>query len=270
MISLRRAARCLLALLALLALTPHRVGAHPAVDEGIEAANDARFDDALRAFDRAFSATDLTREELVRMLVQRAIVHAAVRATADLDADLRALVMLDPAFALPQIAPPNVRRRFEAVRMEPRATPAMDVTVGFTATGTTFAVRVTGIDASLISRIRVFARAPRGVFVSAEGPSAELAVGSQTVEWYAEVLGPGGVRLLHEGEEGAPRQTLNPNAMSVAVEEAPATSSDDRRSRRGLYIGLGSGGAAIALTAILVAVLRDPAQRTVVEGPVFR
>jgi hypothetical protein len=269
MISFRRAALCL-PILALLALTPYAAHAHPAVDEGIEAANDARFDDALRAFDRAWAATDLTRDELVRMLVQRAIVHAAVRATADLDADLRALATLEPAFTLPQIAPPNVRRRFEAIRMEPRATPAVDVTVGFTSTGTTFAVQVMGIDPALLSRIRVFARAPRGVYVSAEGANAELAVMSQTVEWYAEVLGPGGVRLLTEGEAAAPRHTLNPNAITVAVRDEPEAPSDDRRSRRGLYVGLGSGGAAIVLTAILVAVVRDPAQRTVVEGPVFR
>ena len=125
---------CGLALL-LIAVLPAGAFAHPLVDRGIEAYENADFETALSSFARAEYAEDLSREDLVVLLHNRALVYFALGDTDSMERDLRRLARIDAGHEMDEAVPPTVRQAFDRVRQvtepSPVQSPAADVTTPF-------------------------------------------------------------------------------------------------------------------------------------------
>jgi len=105
-------------LFSLLASTAFPAYAHPLVEEGIRAYEDADFDAALDAFRRAEQSSDLGRADLIDLLHNRALVFFALADTASMEGDLRRLAAVDREHILGSSVPPPVRESFERIREE--------------------------------------------------------------------------------------------------------------------------------------------------------
>lgn len=96
-------------------LLPGSALAHPMLDRGVEAYEEADFDGALRTFDTAVRNADLSVEELLRLFEMRALVYHALGDDASMRADLERLVAVRSTYQLSRLAPPSVREVFAGI-----------------------------------------------------------------------------------------------------------------------------------------------------------
>jgi hypothetical protein len=217
---------------------------HPAIARAIEYAEDADFASALAAFEEAESARSLGRDELVRLYAHRATVQFALGQTPAMEADLRRLVALDPHAALPASAPPPVGDALDALRAEPH-TPEIDADARAIATGAEIRASVREGRADLVRGLRAWGRRDTGEWESGEGGAVTIdAVATDTVLWYAEALGPGGVVVASHGTRTAPLSLTMPAPSAVA-------GGDDSLT----WWLVGGGSAAIVVGAVVTGVV---------------
>jgi len=100
------------AFLASFSLSPGSARAHPMLDRGVQAYEEADFDRALRTFDTAVRNADLSVEELLQLFEMRALVHHALGDDDSMRADLERLVAVRSTYELSRLAPPSVREAF--------------------------------------------------------------------------------------------------------------------------------------------------------------
>ena len=101
--------------LAFLVLAPSAAQAHPMLERGVEAYEQADFDRALRTFDTAVRNADLSVEELLNLFEMRSLVHHALGDDASMRADLERIVAVRSSYELSRLAPPSVREAFAAI-----------------------------------------------------------------------------------------------------------------------------------------------------------
>jgi hypothetical protein len=240
-------------------LAPVVAYAHPLIDEGERKYEDADFPGALDAFARAEAATDLTRDDLVRLYTRRAMVHHAMQHPEELEADVFRLANLDRALRLPRAVPPAVRRAYEQAVTRVTSLLRVDVEAEAMPGGTRLVARVSDDNAGLVQSLRVRARTAGGAWRRTDRATLELpAAAGATVEYVAEAIGPGGAVLAQAGTDDAPlRTTLSPALVTSAVTPAAATTTAD--------------GATAATTTPGPAPVppRDPAPRDVGGAPVW-
>jgi hypothetical protein len=106
----------IIAVFALYWLVPGTARAHPMLDRGIAAYEQADFEQALLTFDAAARNADLSLEELLQLFEMRALVHHALGNEASVREDLRRIVAVRGSYQLSRLAPPSVQAVFDEVR----------------------------------------------------------------------------------------------------------------------------------------------------------
>jgi len=243
--SLRRAFASWLALLVVVC-APGVAYAHPLLDEGERKYEDADFQGALDAFARAEQASDLTRDDLVRLYTRRAMVHHAMQHPEELEADVFRLAHLDRALRLPRAAPPAVRRAYEQAVARVSGTLRVDVEVESMPGGTRLVARVSDDNAGLVQSLRVRARVAGGPWRRTERAALEVpAAAGATVEYVAEAIGPGGAVLTHAGTDDAPLRTTLAPALVEAATPATTTATAGSAASGGSAAASGTSSPAI-------------------------
>ena len=158
------------------------------------------FEAAAAAYQAALaSSSGLNRGTLEQALTDLAIVQHASRDTEGAEAALTQLLAIAPDAALPDVAPPSLRARFEELREQ---VPRLELAVRdeATADGARVVVAVIG-DPGLVRSTSVMVR-DGGGWVAHEGTSVAIP-GDST--YYVEAHGPGGVVVARAGSADRPR-----------------------------------------------------------------
>ncbi len=233
-----------LLLTAALVLTPVGASAHPLIDQGVEAYEEADFDKSLRYFDQAADGSELTTADLMSLFEWRAIVRYALDNVAGMRADLTRLASMKPTHRLGLDAPPKVRAAFDEVRAQ------MTDGIGLEVGARSLAGKLR-IDASAMHDVMNLARGTR-IHVQLPGEAwqsykkSDLLVdleGGGEVVYYVELLGPGGAVLVSKGTREAPRRIFVSSA-----------GSDPKRMKMASYYLFGAA-AAVGATALTFGVL---------------
>lgn len=224
--------------------------AHPLVDEGRAAYEQAEFVAALEALARAEAADDLVVQDLVELYELRAVVHLAMRNAEAMSADLRRLVAIAPDHSIDARAPPEVRRAFEDARSAAGGALRLVVEARSRASGVTISAEARNDGENLVREIRIVGRARGGEWETVSDAPL-LVAGDGIVEYYVEAVGPGGAVLESRGTADDPLRAAPEDAT------APETDEDDGGGPSGwIFVGIGAGvlaaaGAAIALVFVL-------------------
>ena len=262
-------ARFVRAVAILATLSPSVALAHPAVDAGRSAFENAEFVEALDAFARAEAADDLDRDALIALFATRAQVHLAMRNEEAMRADLARLATVDPSHAFGRRAPPDLRRAFAEIRAESPGAIRLAIDASARGDGVSVGATADNDPQGLVREVRVFGRA-RGASSWERAIDAPLFVsaGGQ-VEYYVEAVGPGGVVLAAIGSADAPERQSSRSRRIVDSEPADSSASagsDDTA----LWVVLGIGIALAVSAAIAIpvgVVLNDEASRQTVVQP---
>lgn len=246
-----------------------RAYAHPGLDRAIDLARDAEFKRALKAFEQVVEAGDLTRDELVQLLAERALVQQAMGNNKALNRDLAMLASLDPQRDLGPNAPPDLRARWEKAAASSRGPLGMRVETAVVAGGVRVSASLTGGVEGVEFPMVIALRAPGGTWLRTSASEAEYPVPAQgRAEYYVLATGPGGVVVANEGNEEEPEQlTVDLSRLSrSATVDRTGIGAGGKPSRRGLWIGLGAGGVAVVGAIVLVAVLAGRSDRDTQVG----
>ncbi len=211
---------------------------------------EADFERAERAFSRALTEAELSREDVVAIHEGRAICRWALGDEDGARADLAALGSLEPEHTLPPEAPPPLIAAFAAL---PRQ--ALGLALGWDdAEGGAVRLHVSlqNDAALLVETIRVHTRASDGEPWSVRDEpnvTIRLRAGDRVQVWVA-AIGPGGAILAQEGSAGAPLVREH-GAMDVrGVLGAPGREAD----MTAIWIGVGIGAAVLVGLAIGIGV----------------
>lgn len=249
-------------LLAMLCLAPSLAAAQ--LDEGQRLLEEADFEGAIAALDRAEQQDGLTREEVVMILEARAIARRANGDDGGSRADLEALASLDPDHAFPPEAPPELEAELRGLAAAPLT---VDVEWEEANGDATVHATVTGDVRRLVTTVVIWTRVGgRTPWRRSTGRSATIDAGGGRAEAYVEALGPGGAVIATAGRRDAP---LTPRREVEPTDSGPTAPSD--RDDTWLHIGLAAGGGALALViiiAVAVSVSSQPAE-TRLDGPVI-
>jgi hypothetical protein len=223
----------------------------------------AEFAEAIEAYDRAASGDGLTRAQVLVLLEGRALARHATRDPAGAEADLVALLSLEPEAELGETAPPALRRELERLRGEAAGRIELGADASRVPDGFVVTSRVRNDVASLVSAVRVHWQA-QGEWQRAEGREVRVPAGS-SLSYYVEAIGPGGAVLASHGTLDSPERVGALETTTVEeMRPAPPPPSDDS----GLWIGLGVGAAVIvAAVAIVLAIVLAPPPGTQPMAP---
>jgi hypothetical protein len=222
------------------------VHAHPKVDEAGRRLESAEFESAGRLLAEAEAASDLGREDALRLLELRALLHLALKEREDAFAALRRLAVLEPEHAFPPHSSPDLLAAFARARDAAPPPPTLRVQHELAAEGVRVSARVEGDTLGLVRGVRLWSRVAGHPWRSALANEWLVpAPTDERVSYWAEGLGIGGAPL-YRSIEGR-----------VRIPEALGADRDDEESGSSsawLYGGVIAGAIAIAgaLTAIAV------------------
>jgi len=264
--------------------------AHPLVERGVERYYHADMRAAERSFRQATEASDLTRDDLVQLLLYRALVRFAASDWTSVDADLRALASLDPQRSLPPEAPPPVVERWDRVRRTITEPLSVDVRATAVPEGAVLRAEAHGDVGGLVRAVRIHARVASRAWSTDNGPEAHVAAPSGSrLAYYAEAIGPGGAVVATVGTRATPRTlevnvspasgTSEPRVVAVPRDRASSssilTAGDEQRdedeggsSTAWWIVGIGGAVLAAAVVGVAIAINDDPDGATVV-GPTW-
>jgi len=214
------------------------------VEEGWARYAEARFGDAIEAFDAAEASTGLDRESLVRALEGRALVRFAEEDLPRMQEALVRLASLAPEHALTDEAPPEVARAYLAARREAGDGVRVAATVEEVPGGARIDVDVGNDVSGLVLGVRIVARQDGGEWREVRARTLQLRMPDMDeVEYFVEALGPGGAVVATLGGETDPRR----QRLGADIAAAP--------SRTPLYVGIGAGVAGLVLVVVLAVTL---------------
>ncbi|MEZ4288314.1 MAG: hypothetical protein R3A47_09270 [Polyangiales bacterium] len=187
------------------ALVVPRAYAHPLVDEAVKAYNNADFDRALKALNRAEAGDDLNTADLMQLFEMRAMVYSAMDQEESMRMDLQRLASMKPTHRLGRIAPPQVRDAFDEVRAAVQGAIAIDLNAQALPGELTITARVRRDVTKIGKHLFIFTKSGEAEWVKHEGNEAKVsAPDGAKVEYYAELMGPGGAVVTNVGgAEGA-------------------------------------------------------------------
>ncbi len=241
--------------------------AHPALDAGIEQAQEADFDAALSSFEEAISSGELTRDELVQLLSERALVWHAVGNDNALGRDLSLLAMLAPDHELGRAAPPPLVARWHELRASQGAPLSVHGSCAPSAAGTQVSAQVEGLRDAELGQVFIRTRRADGEWVQKQAANVDISSGDDGVEYYVQVRGPGGISLANDGSDDAPLVCVPVHDGPAPVAAGPVDSP--RRSKK---VWWWVGGAALlvgaaAVTTVVMLNRDDSSDRTSVSKP---
>lgn len=276
--SLGRMLRALAAVAMVLAsLAPSRAFAHPQIDEARAAYDATQHERGLELLEQAEAGTELSREDLAELLLLRAMIHRALRQMDLAEVDLFRLAALDPERELGREVHPSLRRLFATVQQ--RVPGPVRLEASAEREGETVEIRVAVNDdvAALAQGFRIHGRAAGGAW--RESTTATLTVPvapTETAEYWAEVLGPGGAVIATHasaaspatlaGEGGEEEVAGRDEVVREAETGAPVTTPGEEVPAWPFIVG----GVALALivgAVILGVVLSQPTDDTQLTRP---
>ena len=254
---------CLLLLTTL--LVPAGALAHPLLDQGKRLAADLEFDAALSAFDKALASGTLSKDELVQLLAERALVLHALRRKDALVNDFVWLSALAPDFRLDLRAAPELTALWTSIRDQGRGPLRVALVQEPAGAGEVAARAELRGTVPEGARARLFLRREGERFAPLALPELhESGKAGTTLEVYAQALALGDVVVAQDGDADQPlRLTLSQptkGAASGSDEHQPSWA----RRHRGWLIG----GAALVVvaaavvTGVLVAEARGTSDQT--------
>ncbi len=240
----------LVTLLALLAPTAVFAQSRP-LDQAAARVDEADFEGAALLLDAAEAGADLSRADVVRLYASRAGVDLALGRMEAMARDLARLDALEPHYEFDDAARPEMRdglaaRPHEALRLDLRleARPGAVSVVG----------AVAGDPGGLAREVHLRARvAGAASWTEQTGDTLTLSATGADIEYWGELLGPGGAVLLSVGSAGAP---LTGHAG------APAGDAHEGTNWFWVRLGIGAGVVAIAVVVVLVVLLSGSSSDT--------
>jgi hypothetical protein len=226
--------------------------AHPELERGKRLMAELEFEAALQAFERAVDSRELSRDELLSLLQERALALHALKREPELLRDFVWLAALAPEHILDTRAPPDLVAVWTSVRDQARGALGLKLEAEGAGRALRLRAELTGtVPEGVQTRIGV--RSPGGDWEITDGPETLLGQRSgEEVEAYAEALGLGGLVVA---QAGAPERPLS---FALQVASPTLTSQHDQGDAAHWLIG-GSAvlaAAAVAVTSIML--LRDP------------
>lgn len=221
-------------------------------------AEEADFEAALQAFDRAEREGVLSRQDVVELLSRRPIVYHVLHDEARMQRDLACLAALEPRFEFGAEVLPEVRTALAAQQatVEP-----LRLTLRLAERGQALqiAAEYGRLPPGLVVEDRVYARLAGQSWQT--GPQRlELANPQrEPVEYFAQAFGPGGALLLERGSRQAPLRFDYPPAASARADGPSAWP----------FI-LGGGAVLLVGATVLAIVLMSDSDHTQLAEPVVR
>jgi hypothetical protein len=231
--------------------------AHPLLDQARQQADRAEFERALLTLSKAESEAVLTRDDVVQLYLQRALIHFALRVPAAMAADLELVATLEPALSLDASLPPDVReafpRRARRLQLEVEASSEPD--------NVHLRLQVAGLRTDLVKAVKLTGRAEHGEWSSADAPQLRIeADPGTTVEYYAVAYGPGGSELATLGSWSAPEQ-VTPAPLSTRIVEVERDDGD------GALVWWVAGGLTLVAAVTAGVLLATQTQETRLSAP---
>lgn len=259
---MRVSVRGLVVAVAMLSAFP--AGAAAQLDEGRRLLEEADFEGAIAALDRAEQEDGLTRDDILAIFEARAIARRANGDAFGARVDLAALASLDPEHVFPAEAPPELADELRALAAAPLAVEAeWD---GEDEDRITLHATVTGDAGGIVTDIVIWTRSSGATpWRRSSSPSVTVDVLGGEVEGYVEAIGPGGAILASAGSRAAP-------IVHRASHAEPPAAPPPRRDDTLLHIGIAAGAGGLALVIVIVvavAVSSQPNDQTRLEGPVI-
>jgi hypothetical protein len=239
---LRRIAAALIGTTIAALAPPATALAHPLVDEARASYEEADFEGALDALGRAEAADDLVRDDLEAIFELRVLLGLGMADEGMTEQALRRILSLNPAHDFGDLLPPEVLEAAARIRAEQAGALRVRVRARRSPTGLVIAAAVDRDPTGLVRTTRVAARVGTAPWRRVDFAELTLTEPSEPVEFYAELLGPGGVVLASDGSESEPKRWTPPTETNPA--EVPW-----------MWIGIGAGAALVTGLVIVVAVV---------------
>ena len=233
--------------------------AHPKVDEAKARLEAAEFETALRLLAEAEASADLSREDALRLLELRALVHLALKDEAGADAALQALAVLAPDHTFARHTSPDLIAAFARAREHAPARPELVLARELRPEGVRLSARVEGDTLGLLRSVRLWTRIDKQPWRETPAPEALVAAaGGQRLEYRAEAQGVGGATLLQS-------ETF----VFVVPRERATTAAADANSGTSpwLYAGLVGGMLAVAGTVTALVLINGESETTRLTPP---
>lgn len=236
--------------------------AHPELERGKHLMAELEFEAALQAFERAVDSHELSRDELLALLQERALALHALKREAELLRDFVWLAALAPEHILDTRAPPDLVAVWTSVRDQARG--ALGLKLEAEGAGRTLRLRaeLTGTVPEGV-RTRIGVRTPGGEWEITEGPETLLGERpGEEVEAYAEALGLGGLVVAQAGDPERPLSfALHVTSPNLTSRHDGSDAAHKKRRRRAWLIGSSAVLAVAAATVTTIMLLRsDPDQ----------
>lgn len=223
--------------------------AHPDVDRGRALYEGADLDGALEAFERAEASSDLTGEDLARLLETRVLVHMALGDEEAANRDLGRLGSFAPDHRFGADVPPDVVTRFERIRDESDGPLRLVVDAAPSSGEAVLTVRVEDDTYDLVREVTVHHRPLGEPYEQSNDARVVVPLEDGGVEYWAEARGPGGAVVATHGSALSPRRLGPPGAVDAATQGG--------QTEPWLWVGGGALAAAVVVVVIAVAVSSD-------------
>ena len=232
-------------------LRPDVAHAHPDLDEAKRLAADLEFDAALNAFEKALKSEELTRQELVQLLSERALVLHALHRRDELVKDFEWLSALAPDHRLDLRAAPDLTALWTSVRDQGRGPLQVKLEVETGDAGELSARATLTGTVPEGARPRLWLRRPGGNFGIVPLPELrESAPDGTTLELYAQALGLGNVVVAQDHDASEPlRLSARGGAADAAGPVDGAGQPSWAKRHKGWLIG---GAVALVVAAGVV------------------
>lgn len=222
--------------------------AHPDLDDAKRLAADLEFDAALNSFDKALKSDDLTREELVQLLSERALVLHALHRKDALVQDFVWLSALAPDHRLDLRAPPDLTALWTSVRDQGRGPLQVQLEAEAGAGGELSARATLTGTVPEGARPRLWLRREGGSFSILPLPELrESAPAGTTLELYAQAVGLGNVVLAQDHDASEPLRLTSTDGANGAATGPIDGAAEQSWARR--HKGWLIGGAVVVLVA---------------------
>jgi hypothetical protein len=232
--------------------------AHPKVDEARARLEAAEFDAALRLLAEAEAGSELTRDDALRLLELRALVHLALNEDEAAVEALRVLAVLSPDHTLLPQTSPDLVAAFERARESAPAAPRLVVERALSPDGVRVSAAVEQDELGVARSLRLWTRIAGQPWRSTlSNETLVLAAPGQRVEYRADALGIG----------GAPVLSSEPGSLLVPAGREPAGAADEGGTSPWLYAGVLGGALAVGGAVAMIVLLGQSGDSTQLSPP---
>ncbi len=248
-----RVALGLVVFVALNAAAFPRARAHPDLDQALASAQDAEFELALSGFERAIASGTLTRDELITLLAERALVLHALGQRGALAWDLATLALIEPGHNLGRRAPPELVNAFADATSRQGAAAAVRASCEPSSTGLRVTAKVTGLSDPSLASVKIRTRPDQSPETVNDASDVEVAVEpGESLGYSAELVGLGKVVLAQDGSTEKPKMCELPKLEKPSLVDARPDRKDGKSHK--LWWWVGAGGA-VVLGAVTVGIV---------------